>query len=330
MLALWPATGRSAQLACDTPSYDARYCRFEVNGWTVEMNADLIAENATLARTTLDVLNEQLTGIVAGIPPARLVELRRILIWIEPKSPGKEQQLVHHPTTSPWPQENGYPLAMRGSIAIRNAKYFVDRRQSEPSIVMHELAHAYHEIVLGFDDRSIANAFEHANQTGLYQSVAYNRGQPRRAYALTNHKEYFAELSEAYFGTNDFFPFTRADLQAYDPIGFAAVSTAWEDTVPVAVREAKGIDHACESDSVASPGSDHPSRLAIRNMRTEPVKLNWIDLKGVPRYNRTIAPGALGSLSTKAGHRFVISDANDKCLATATAERAVLWIDVLP
>ena len=30
-----------------------------------------------------------------------------------------------------------------------------------------------------------------------------------RHYALTNHKEFFAEMSEAYFGMNDFFPFNR-------------------------------------------------------------------------------------------------------------------------
>ncbi|MEE8389889.1 MAG: hypothetical protein V3S14_03710, partial [Anaerolineae bacterium] len=36
-------------------------------------------------------------------------------------------------------------------------------------------------------------------------------------YALKNDKEYFAESSEAYFGTNDFFPFVRAELRRHDP-----------------------------------------------------------------------------------------------------------------
>ena len=31
--------------------------------------------------------------------------------------------------------------------------------------------------------------------------------------------EYFAEASEAYFGTNDFFPFVRIELRRHDPIG---------------------------------------------------------------------------------------------------------------
>ena len=31
--------------------------------------------------------------------------------------------------------------------------------------------------------------------------------------------EYFAELSEAYFGTNDFYPFVRGELQTTRPAG---------------------------------------------------------------------------------------------------------------
>lgn len=330
-LVLWPAAGHAAQASCDTPSYEDRYCRFQLEGWSVELNAALIRDNPSLAGTTLDVLRTQLKDIVGRMPGVRVAELRRISIWIEPKQvPGGEPQLVHHPTGSAWPENHGYPAAQRGSIQIRNAQYFIDRLQGAYAQVLHEFAHAYHEIVLGFDDRSIANAFENAVKTGLHKSVAYKGGGSKRSYALTNHKEYFAELTEAYFGANDYFPFNRADLQSYDPVGFAAVRAAWEDTVPVAVREAKGIDPACQSDSVASPAAEHPSRLTIRNRWPEPVKLTWIDLKGVPRYNRTIAPGALGSLSTRAGHRFVISDVNDKCLATATATAAVFWIEVAP
>ena len=49
----------------------------------------------------------------------------------------------------------------------------------------------------------------------------------QRAYALTNAKEYFAELTEAYYGFNDFYPFNREQLQAFDPAGYALVEQAW-------------------------------------------------------------------------------------------------------
>ena len=43
-------------------------------------------------------------------------------------------------------------------------------------------------------------------------------------YAATNHKEYFAEATEAYFYKNDFYPFVRGELKkraaSVNPIGF--------------------------------------------------------------------------------------------------------------
>jgi hypothetical protein len=55
---------------------------------------------------------------------------------------------------------------------------------------------------------------------------------PRRSFLVfeevwTNYKEYFAELTEAYFGKNDFFPFERADLKKYDPTGYKLMQDVW-------------------------------------------------------------------------------------------------------
>jgi hypothetical protein len=47
--------------------------------------------------------------------------------------------------------------------------------------------------------------------------VLHINGRHIAHYALTNEKEYFAECSEAYFGTNDFYPFVRAELVEVDP-----------------------------------------------------------------------------------------------------------------
>ena len=55
-------------------------------------------------------------------------------------------------------------------------------------------------------------------QAGLYKEVLAHTGQKVRHYAATNHLEYFAEGTEAYFYRNDFYPFVRAQLQEYDPV----------------------------------------------------------------------------------------------------------------
>ena len=48
-----------------------------------------------------------------------------------------------------------------------------------------------------------------------------------RAYALANPQEYFAECTEAFFGHNDFFPYTRAVLKQHDPEMFGLLEKLW-------------------------------------------------------------------------------------------------------
>jgi hypothetical protein len=49
-------------------------------------------------------------------------------------------------------------------------------------------------------------------------------------YAATNHKEYFAEATEAYLYHNDFHPFVRAELRQHDPTAFAIMEKVWGAT----------------------------------------------------------------------------------------------------
>jgi dipeptidyl-peptidase-4 len=97
-----------------------------------------------------------------------------------------------------------------------------------PVIVLHELAHAYHYQVLGFDNALIKTAFERARNSGSYEVVLRNDGNKEKAYALTNAQEYFAESTEAYFGRNDFFPFDRAELQQHDPAMVKVLQEVWQ------------------------------------------------------------------------------------------------------
>jgi len=112
---------------------------------------------------------------------------------------------------------------MAKCIEITNVSIFPFENRRMPYLLLHELAHAYHDRVLGFDQPEIRRAFQHAENSGSYDKVKRFNGKSiviDKAYAMSNHKEYFAELSEAYFGKNDFFPFNRDELKAHDPTGF--------------------------------------------------------------------------------------------------------------
>ena len=63
---------------------------------------------------------------------------------------------------------------------------------------------------------------------GTYESVEDCVGSGgNRAYALTNEQEYFAEITEAFFWENDYYPFNRDDLYAHDSVGAEMLEVAW-------------------------------------------------------------------------------------------------------
>ncbi len=106
-------------------------------------------------------------------------------------------------------------------------------------MVLHELAHGYHQRVLGEDFPALRRCFEQARARGQYEAVRHVNGRTVRHYALTNLKEYFAEGTEAFFGTNDFYPFVRAELRQHDPALAALLAEIWEvrdadDSAPAA------------------------------------------------------------------------------------------------
>ncbi len=96
-------------------------------------------------------------------------------------------------------------------------------------MLLHEFAHAYHRRMGEAFPAEVSAAYSRAKATGLYDAVGYNvSDSPVRAYATNNVTEYFAELSEAYFGLNDYYPHTRRQLMAHDAHGMRAVELAWE------------------------------------------------------------------------------------------------------
>lgn len=205
--------------------YDAGYVQTELRGWTVIVNRDLLASQPALTQRALGLLEGKLAEIERTVYRFPLRSLQRVPIWIESDN-GNLRGLAYH-WSAQWLREHGYNPAKAKAVEIHNVRDFVAWSATQPWLVMHELAHAYHDRALGEENESIVSAFENARRSGVYERVRYHDGSTRRAYAMTNAKEYFAELSEAYHGRNDFFPFDHADLQRHDPQGFALMEQVW-------------------------------------------------------------------------------------------------------
>ena len=208
-------------------SYDPQsvYQEQSIQGFTVLVSPQVLAQTHAAAEVRAE-LARQFGELVEVVPSPAVSALRKVRIWVEwSKRPdgGAEFHVSRH-----WLAKNGYNPAKAGDIEISNSLHFVNwSRAEQPCMVLHELAHAYHFLVLGESNPEIAAAYRQAMESGSYESVDYVGGGKRRAYALANEKEYFAEISEAYFGRNDYYPFTRADLQRHDPVGYELLQRLW-------------------------------------------------------------------------------------------------------
>jgi hypothetical protein len=190
----------------------------KIEGWTVHVDPKLLeGEHHQEGARALSMLANHLQRIALLIPEDRLRKVQSLEIWIEHHHP-KLTAMQYHPNVG-WLKSRGYDPRLAKKVHIPRAKTLLSRQQmiKHPMVVLHELAHAYHDQYLGFDDRRIIEAYEKAKAAGNYEKVLLYTGQRVRHYALTDHKEYFAEGTEAYFYRNDFYPFVRAELKEHDP-----------------------------------------------------------------------------------------------------------------
>ena len=137
---------------------------------------------------------------------------------------------------------NGHDPRLTHKVHIPQAADLLSREQmlKHPAVVLHELAHAYHDQVLSFDHPEIIAAYEKAKAAGNYESVLAHTGKKVKHYGLNNHKEYFAEGTEAFFYRNDFYPFVRAELKNHDPSLHDVLVKIWERPKETKEDERKG------------------------------------------------------------------------------------------
>lgn len=230
LAASMPAADGGARTATTRPAYPStdRYDRRSVEGWTVYVQKDLTSDTPELARDALRLLEVKLYEIVRCMPPKALAELRKIPIWMSVRDVhGRHPCACYHPDKG-WLKDNGYNADMAGAVEISNASTFLKWSHAQPSMVLHELAHGYHHRVLGHHNARVRAAFKRAAEGKSYESVLQYGGRTTRHYALNNDQEYFAELTEAYFGTNDYYPFIRPELKQHDPEGYKMIQETYE------------------------------------------------------------------------------------------------------
>jgi hypothetical protein len=205
-----------------TSDYETRV----VEGWTVRVNRALLHPTSAAGGPALRLLSHRLHEVSRSIPLAAREELRNVPIWLG-LDDGHAPLAGYHPSAA-WLREHGFNPEKAKGVEIGSASRFLLADREQPCMLLHELAHAYHDRVLGFDHPGILAAYQAAKASGAYDGVLRSTGKVERHYALTDAKEYFAEGTEAYFGVNDFFPFVRAELEKHDAALAKLLGELWK------------------------------------------------------------------------------------------------------
>ena len=108
------------------------------------------------------------------VPANRLKKLQTVTIVLD-LTHGKLTSMQYHPSTF-GSKAHGYSTELAKCVHIPIAADLPTRRNvnEQPWVVLHELAHAYHDQVLGFGEPRIREAYEkykksgHGDKTLLY------------------------------------------------------------------------------------------------------------------------------------------------------------------
>ncbi len=201
----------------------------KVEGWTVRVDDRLLqAPDDAVGTRALRFLEGKLSDIKVVVPADKLKKLQAVTIVLD-LTHGNLVPMQYHPSAD-WLKANGYSPDLVKCVHLPRAADVATKRNvnEQPWVILHELAHAYHDQVLGFDEPRVEEAYEKYKKSGRGEKTLLHNGTRVRHYALTNHKEFFAEMTESYFGSNDFFPFNRAELKESEPEIYELMAHVWD------------------------------------------------------------------------------------------------------
>ena len=199
----------------------------------VNVSKSYIFSNATMyeiGQEAIRVLQWQLyfTKRVVGETP--LEKLQQVPIWLElPDKPMYNSSGAVYHWNKDWLIINRLNPDKARSIEFTDVRYLVFNGMTyQPTIILHELAHAFHDQVLTHAHTGIEVAYKAAMDSGIYENVASIIIDSKcKHYACSNKFEYFACASSAYFGQSDYYPFVNIELKSFDPKAYELMTAIW-------------------------------------------------------------------------------------------------------
>lgn len=214
------------------------YATYEYKGFTYKFKKDVIGTDA--AKKAMTKVQKDIDQILTIIPDEAVKVMQKKPIWFEENNTKNTSAAWYHRGAGSGLSFGGL-AAKEKCVEITNYKYYVDwTAQNQPFMVLHELCHLYHDQGLGGDANSDINmAYNNAKNKGLYKTyyyrtslsdqkgTAYEESGTNKCYCMNDAWEFFSEMSEAYWGENDYFPFNYAQLKQHDPVAFSVMEKIW-------------------------------------------------------------------------------------------------------
>lgn len=228
-------------LAAEKKTLPTAHTTRAIEGWTVRVDDRLLkGEHAAVGSRALKLLEARLVAITVVVPEKSLAKLRTITIQLD-LDYGDLHPMQYHPDAG-WLKEHGYSERLAKCVHIPEIKDFLDPEgiHSQPWVVLHELAHGFHDQTIGFDEPRVVAAWKKFRDSGKYKSVLTASGKMHEHYGVTDQKEFFAELTESYFGSNDFYPFVAGELKQAEPEIFALLADIWGPLPGMAPAKPRG------------------------------------------------------------------------------------------
>ena len=133
----------------------------KLEGWTIKVDPKLLKnENNEFKDQVFTALANHLQRIKYILPAAKVKEMQKLPIWLdhhyEPLG-----SMQYHPGVT-WLRANKHDPRLVKHVHIPRAKALLNRSQwaKHPYVILHELAHAYHDQVLskGFENEEVLGA----------------------------------------------------------------------------------------------------------------------------------------------------------------------------
>ncbi len=186
-----------------------------------------------------EALVEDLATLAERVPRPALDRLAGTQIAVDVEAADDRGDRLHGLAThqsAGWLVTHGLDGAREGVVEVYDARdYLRYRATTQPMVILHELTHVLGRTADAPTLDALAVAYRGAVDSTRYEAVRHvggRGGDTERAYALKNEAEYAAELSEALFGRNDFYPFDQTELQSFDPAGCESVAQLWLAACP--------------------------------------------------------------------------------------------------